>query len=432
VATKIVIPIKLMINYFIPKPLLSLISVLLAVITIQAQPSGKVVFIIVDGIPADVIEKVPTPYLDSIAANGGYARAMAGGGLNDYTTTPTISAVGYNSLITGTWVNKHNVWDNDIVAPNYHYPSIFRLFKDQYPSKKIAVFSSWEDNRTKLVGELLPSTRKIKTDYSFDGLENDTVNYPHDKDRDFMLRIDEAVTAKAAATIRNAAPDLSWVYLEYTDDMGHKFGDSEQFIRAVKLMDIQVGKIYSAVRERESKYHEKWQIYITTDHGRDAISGRGHGGQTPRERSTWIVTNAGNLNERFKAGRAAITDIMPSMARFLNISIPDDVNREIDGVPITGKISGDQLAVVRKEDSLLISWNVINPEGEATILFTRTNDFANGKKDRYQQALRVPVSRGRATIPFAINDTRMFKIVAEMPFNTLNRWYVPDEKMKGH
>ncbi|UKJ07772.1 hypothetical protein [Solitalea lacus] len=48
-----------------------------------------------------------------------------------YSETPTISAVGYNSLLTGVWFNKHNVPDNDIKNPNYNYQKIFRLFKEQ-------------------------------------------------------------------------------------------------------------------------------------------------------------------------------------------------------------------------------------------------------------------------------------------------------------
>src|ERR1700733_6233066 len=97
----------------------------------------KALFIIADGIPADVIEKVSPPTLDAIAKKGAFLHAYVGGEKGGYSQTPTISAVGYNSLLTGTWVNKHNVWGNDIKDPNYNYWNIFRFFKQAYPGKKL-------------------------------------------------------------------------------------------------------------------------------------------------------------------------------------------------------------------------------------------------------------------------------------------------------
>src|SRR5258706_14847194 len=102
----------------------------------------KAFFVIVSGLPADVIEKVSTPALDTIAKAGAYLHAHVGGEKGGYSQTPTISAVGYNSLLTGTWVNKHNVWGNDIAAPDYSYPTIFGFFKNQYPDTKTAISST--------------------------------------------------------------------------------------------------------------------------------------------------------------------------------------------------------------------------------------------------------------------------------------------------
>ena len=62
---------------------------------IEAAASPKVVFVIVDGIPADVIERVPTPTIDAITAGGGYSRATVGGPIGEPGETPTISAPGY-------------------------------------------------------------------------------------------------------------------------------------------------------------------------------------------------------------------------------------------------------------------------------------------------------------------------------------------------
>jgi predicted AlkP superfamily pyrophosphatase or phosphodiesterase len=199
--------------------------------------------VVLDGIPADVIDSVATPNLDKISTEGGFTLASMGGEVGGYTETPTISAVGYNSLLTGVWANKHNVWDNDIAAPNYNYWTIFRMLKESDPTKRIAIFSTWLDNRTKLVGANLPETGDITFDYFYDGMELDTMNFPHDKDKMYIHQIDEMVSKEAASYIQQEGPDLSWMYLEYTDDMGHSFGNSLQMIDAVQKADVQIGRV---------------------------------------------------------------------------------------------------------------------------------------------------------------------------------------------
>lgn len=403
--------------------LVFLLVFFLLISNLSAQKTRKAVFVIADGIPADVIERLNPPTLNAIRKEGGYARAYVGGEKGGYSQTPTISAVGYNSLLTGTWVNKHNVWDNDIAAPNYYYWNIFRFFKTQYPQKKTAVFSTWLDNRTKLVGSEVNKAGNLQPDYYLDGLELDTVHYPHDTAGYFYHSIDETVTDTAAAYIKKTAPDLTWIYLEYTDEMGHRHGNSKIFDDAVMMMDKQIERVWSAIQYREKNFHEDWVIYITTDHGRGE-NGYHHGGQTERERTTWIVTNAKELNERFKKQQPAIVDIMPSLVSFLNISVPKDKLIEIDGTSLTGKLSATNAEADLMNGVIEIKWHVISKEGKAKIWLTTTNNFTTGGNDEYKLVTEVPVADGKARIDVKQIPSDFYKIVIEMPYNFLNRWVI--------
>lgn len=392
--------------------------------------NNKAVFVIVDGIPADVIEKLSTPALDSIAGGQGYKRAFAGGERGGYSETPTISAVGYNSILTGTWANKHNVWGNygkDIANPNYHYKSIFRLLKDNDPPKKTAIFSSWLDNRTRLIGEGLKTTNNIMVDYKYDSLEFDTITYPNDTTSFRMHMIDEAVVNKAVEVIKQNAPDLSWIYLEYTDDMGHTFGDGPEFFNAIEAMDNQMSRLWNAIRFREKKFNEHWLVIITTDHGRDAATGKHHGGQSDRERSSWIVTNAKNLNEHFKDDSIALVDIMPTIANHLNLKISKDQSREVDGTSLTGKIGATTLIAGIHNSKIQLSWKK-KMSGKAKVWLATTNNFKTGNTDKYKLLGEVNIEKEHAEFNVKQHAGNFYKIVLETPYNTLNRWIIAKVK----
>ena len=295
-----------------------------------SKSAPKAIFIIVDGIPADVLEQAQTQSINELVTNGGYTRSYVGGEVSGATQSPTVSAVGYNSLLTGTWANKHNVYDNVIENPNYQYWDIFRIAKYHNSSLKTALFSTWLENRTRLVGDGLSEAGGYKLDYYFDGFELDLDRFPHDEDRNFIRDIDDLVSNEAARYIREYGPDLSWVYLEYTDDVGHLFGDGPKLMNSVTLIDSYVGRIWNSVKSRQVTHNEDWLFIVTTDHGRDFATGKNHGGQSERERTTWIATNSKNLNSRFGSS-PAVVDILPSIANHLQLSIPDDIFSQLDG-----------------------------------------------------------------------------------------------------
>lgn len=399
------------------------------------EPVRKTLFMIVDGISDDVIQEIQTPHLDAIAAEGAFIPAFVGGGVDTYSETPTISAVGYNSLLTGTWANKHNVWGNEIKDPNYRYWTIFRYFKEQYPAKSIAVYSTWLDNRTKLIGTGLDATGRLQMDYYFDGFEHDTLRFPHDEATTYIRDIDNLVANEAAHNIRTKGPDMSWVYLQFTDNMGHQFGDHPKFYESIRLMDDQVGRIWKSVKEREEKYNEEWLVVITTDHGRSVDTGKDHGGQSERERATWIVTNLCDINNYGQNYRVGIVDILPTIAEFMQVSIPKSRAMELDGVSLISEVDAVHLvaekleAVVNQEsnpvgETIKLTWKSLIQQGKARIWITTTNNFRYGGEDRYFNIGEVDLSKEEAELTLGMPDSDLFKIVLETPHHYLNAWII--------
>ncbi len=121
-------------------------------------------------------------------------------------------------------------------------------------------------------------------------------------------------------------------------------------------MDEKIGKIWEAVQYRQKQFKEEWLIVITTDHGRDEQTGKHHGGQSYRQRSGWIVANIPQPNAYAKVSYPGVVDIMPTVARFLQVPLPLHVARESDGVALTGKVSVAHPAVQYFRDALDITW----------------------------------------------------------------------------
>lgn len=410
------------------KRLLLLASILVCITCIQAQEKSsrpkKSIVIIVDGIPADLIERIETPNIDAISEEGGYTRAYMGGERGGYSETPTISAVCYTSMITGTWGNKHNVWNNDLSEPNYNYKTFFRLMRDIKPDSKLAIYSTWLDNRTKLIGEGKAETNAFKFDIHFDGYEHDTISFPHDNRGQYISKIDEKVVEEAAKSLKKDAPDFSWVYLQYTDNAGHMFGDGEGMIDAIKKADRQVGDLFNAVKYREQYFNEDWMIIVITDHGRDVATGYHHGKQSDRERTIWFSTNSKNLNKHFHAHQPAIVDIYPSLARHMGLTIAEATLQELDGVPFIGDVSIADGKASLKDNTITVEWTPLEVDGEVEVLITNTNNFKTKGEDMYTSLGTFNLKDRKASIalPNNLKNSSIYKILLKGKHNILNRW----------
>lgn len=381
----------------------------------------KALFVIVDGIPADVVERLHIPVIYDIASHGAYGRAHVGGDVGEYTQTPTISAVGYTSVLTGTWYNKHNVAGNSNIHENYNYWTLFRLAKEQAKPFKTAIYSSWTDNRTILLGEGKPETNHLKIDYVCDGYDLDTLRFPHKPKELQVYDIDQVVSSKAAEGIRKDAPDLSWVYLWYPDDAAHLTGNGKFFDTYVLKAGEQIQKIWDAIQYREKNYDEDWMIVVTTDHGRNNC-GYDHGGQSDRERTTWIATNQ-PVNTYFKSKSLAAVDIAPSISRFLGFTV-SEVNRfEWDGTPFIGRLDVVGFRVMPYDKEARLSWTCVNSAAQATIYIACDNQFKMTGKETWQKVTTVPAENQQLTVDLSRYPTsKIYKFVIDTPNGSLNRW----------
>lgn len=394
-------------------------------ITQTDAKTRKAVFIIVDGVPADQLERLKPTAIFDIASTGAYARAYTGGEVGSYTETPTISAPGYANIITATWSYKHNIRGNSNLKPNYNYWNLFRIAKEQEKDYKTAIFSSWEDNRTVLVGEGKDETNNLKIDIIRDGYDNDTIRFPRLKNDMHIFEIDELISKEAAKSIMYEAPDLSWVYLWYTDDAGHIYGNSDKFDEFVLKADHQVGRIWEAVKYREANFDEEWMIVVTTDHGR-TDNGYGHGGQSERERTTWVSTNI-EVNDYFNSKHLAIIDIAPSIYRYMGFSIPEAVKCEQDGISFVGKT--DIFNLVSKTDldnnSVTLSWDFFTKDIPVEIYVSTTNNFKEGRNDEWIKIASTRSDKKVYTIDLnALPSSSIYKFVLKSPNTHLNRWVI--------
>jgi len=386
-----------------------------------SDKTRKTVYVIIDGVPADMVERLDLPNIREIASRGCYARSYVGGTVGRYDETPTISAVGYTDILTGTWVNKHNVPGNDNLKPNYNYWTLFKIAKSQDRAVTTGLFSSWIDNRTVLIGEGLPETDSLTIDYVHDGFEKDYARFPVKEHDMRIFDIDEHVSEKAADCIRTDAPDLSWVYLWYTDDAGHIFGNGETFDEFVRLADKQIGRVWDAVKYREENFNEEWMFIATTDHGRK-IDGHGHGSQQDRERTTWVAVNR-EANVRLTAGHSAATDINPTICRFMDFEVPRDVRWEQDGISFYGEADIMDMDVMPYDSTAVLSWKCLNPKSEVRIWASPTNNFRTGGKDDWIEIGTVPASDGKYLLDMKhLPQSEFYKFVLETENNTLNRW----------
>jgi len=206
--------------------------------------------------------------------------------------------------------------------------------------------------------------------------------------------------------------------------MGHMYGDHPKFHESIRHMDGQIGRLWKAVQDREKNHNEEWLVIITTDHGRSADTGKGHGGQSERERSTWIVKISIQFNDYGKNHRVSVTDIFPAISGFMGLSLPKQRAMELDGVPFIGKADAVNLQAEKSGDKIRLSWTAFAKGEKCRVWFSPTDRFNQGGEDLYYYAGEVDVTDEKFEFSIKEIPSGFYKVVLETPHHWLNSWIV--------
>ncbi|MCZ6834963.1 MAG: alkaline phosphatase family protein [Planctomycetota bacterium] len=265
----------------------------------------KVLIIGIDGLRPDAMMKADTPNIDALMADGGYS-------LEARTSRITVSGPGWSSMLTGVWLPKHNVPDNDFRRPAYdRYPHFFTRLREQKPEAITAAFNSWEP----LSKFLVPPAHTSHAVF---------INYDDGGDEKLVLL--------AAGLLANEPLDVVFFYFADVDGAGHNFGfhpDSPEYIAEIEEVDGQLSLLIDAVRSRVTYEQEDWLILVSSDHG-GTLDGS-HGRDEPKHRKIPYIASGSSAARGIIYPTPNVVDIAVTAMTHLGVTIDPAWN--LDGVP---------------------------------------------------------------------------------------------------
>jgi predicted AlkP superfamily pyrophosphatase or phosphodiesterase len=294
----------------------------------------------IDGCRPDALKKLVdsgrAPNLKALIDGGTVTwNAFAGAEPNAQVPQDTVSGPGWTTILTGVWREKHGVADNRFRTHRIAaHPHLFRRLKTARPTAWVGSLVDWPEIHYHIAGESRTDGRAF-LDYELTELPA-----PARRGTDYA-ELDVKIANQAVAQLRKANPDALFVYFGNVDETGHgvahrdgRFSpDNEPYLSALAEVDALIGQVLAAVRARPQYAAEKWLILATTDHG-----GRGtnHGGQTPEERTIWMLANGPGVKASVvEPGPVPQTAIAPTVFQFLRLPLPPDWEAKPFGLSVS-------------------------------------------------------------------------------------------------
>ncbi len=254
-----------------------------------AQDERKLLFIGIDGVRSDALQQANTPVMDSLMANGIST-------FDSWHLGVTSSGPSWSNMCTGVWEAKHGVTNNSYTGSNFiDYPFFSNRMKEINPDLKCVQIITWNP-----------------MDDADKGTGGNVIN------ADWDLAIDAGdlgqglVTAAAGIQLLDPEIDVLFIHFDEPDAAGHGFGFSPsvpQYMNAIEGVDVEIGQVMQALRNRSNFANEDWLIVSTTDHGG---SGTSHGGNSDDERHIWWYASSKSVPTMVLTGADPGSYQMPS------------------------------------------------------------------------------------------------------------------------
>lgn len=267
-------------------------------LNLKSQPH-KIVVIAPDGFSAKILRehKDEFPNISRMMENGTSS-------LEVRSVLPSASALNWASMLTGsppelngytTWDSKGACLERRAVNEYGKYPGIYGLLRQQRPLAVSGYFFEWPG--MEFVYDHGSATEMARAD----------------KDRP------DQTLERAKNFIRTKNPDLTFIYFDHPDTIGHAKGwESPEYLESCKTIDSYVGEIINEVNA--SPQAANTYVFFVSDHGG---TGTKHGGKTMDEMQTPLVITGPDIRPNSDIRQSImIYDIGSTWASILGLDQP--------------------------------------------------------------------------------------------------------------
>lgn len=277
----------------------------------------KALFVGVDGVRDDVLRELAPPSVQDLASGGHWWSTT----MPDVDVAPTVTAVGWSTLLTGVGPATHRVSGNEDELHLLH----------RYPSVLTRAYCADREIRTYAAASALI----FGTHFGPGPILGPGVNVLDFHDRREHPRgffdTDPLVLEDASRELGAGEHDLSFVYFGQGDKIAHEHGAGEQYRKTIGVLDSYLGRLLEAVRQRSTFDREEWLVVLSTDHGH--LDEGGHGGGSWQERQSFLIAGllGGGPTDPWREAAEPV-DLAPTLMEHL--AVPVDPAWGYEGRPL--------------------------------------------------------------------------------------------------